>query len=128
VIVVDTSAIVAIVTSEPGFEDVARRLFADEKRVVSPLSVVEATMVLSRVSPNPNAVVAEHLKKAGISLCPVDLSQTEWAQAAFLAYGKGRHPAKLNLGDCFSYAVAKALDAKLLFVGEDFSRTDIKQA
>ena len=127
-IVVDASALVAIALAEPGSDGVTRRLFTDSERSISPMSVVEATMVLSRIYSDPRLVVERNLVKAGLRLCPVDADQTAWAQRAFLAYGKGRHPAKLNLGDCFSYATAKALDAALLYVGNDFSQTDIKSA
>lgn len=127
-IVVDTSAIVAIIFVEPGYPDIARRLFVDSQRVISPMSVVEATMVLSRSFSNPKTVIDEHIRSAGIALCPVDEAQCEMAQQAFLTFGKGRHPARLNLGDCFSYAAAKALKAPLLFVGDDFAKTDILAA
>ena len=63
---------------------------------------------------------------ASIGLVPVDAEQAKLARYAFREYGKGRHPAKLNFGDCFSYALAKARDEVLLFKGDDFSRTDIK--
>ena len=65
------------------------------------------------------------LATAAISLHPVDEHQARLARKAFLRFGKGRHPAALNFGDCFSYALAKALDASLLFVGDDFSQTDV---
>ena len=85
-------------------------------------------MVLSRAYPDPQTVIARHIEKAGIAICTVDAAQAEWAQHAFLTFGKGRHPARLNLGDCFSYAAAKALNAPLLYVGGDFSQTDIQAA
>ena len=62
-----------------------------------------------------------------MTVTPVDLRQARLARAAFLVYGKGRHPAGLNFGDCFSYALAKAFDAPLLFIGDDFSKTDIQR-
>jgi len=128
VIIIDTSAIIAIALAEPGFEKISHRLFAEAERFISPMSIVEATMVLSRCTSNPKTVVDENIKRAGIAVCPVDETQAEYAQQAFLTYGKGRHSARLNLGDCFSYAAAKALDAALLYVGSDFSNTDIKAA
>jgi ribonuclease VapC len=68
------------------------------------------------------------LRDADIVINPIDARQTELARFAFLVYGKGRHPARLNLGDCFSYAAAKALNAPLLFVGNDFAQTDVRVA
>ncbi|MBU6296670.1 MAG: type II toxin-antitoxin system VapC family toxin [Alphaproteobacteria bacterium] len=127
-IVVDTSVIVAIALNEPGFEQLSRRVFAETERFISPMSIVEATMVLSRAYSDSKTVVDENIKRAGIALYPADEAQVEWAQHAFLTYGKGRHPAKLNLGDCFSYAAAKALNAPLLYVGGDFAKTDVRAA
>lgn len=127
-IVVDTSAIVAIVLRESGYEDVAMRLYATTQRVISPMSVVETTMVLSRTYSEPKLAVESQLKMAGIVQCVADADHAEWAQNAFLVYGKGRHPARLNLGDCFSYAAAKVLNAPLLYVGGDFAKTDIRAA
>jgi ribonuclease VapC len=70
----------------------------------------------------------ELVSSLGISLAPLDPSQANFASEAFLRFGKGRHPAKLNLGDCFSYALAKSLQAPLLYKGEDFAKTDIVAA
>lgn len=68
------------------------------------------------------------LQTTAIELHPVDVSQARLARKAFLRFGKGRHPAGLNFGDCFSYALAQTLDAPLLFVGDDFSQTDVQIA
>jgi ribonuclease VapC len=127
-IVVDTSAIVAIAKQEPGFESLAARLEAAEHRKISPMSAVEAVMVLSNHFTDAPTIVDAYLREAKISLCTVDGEQAAQARFAFLAYGKGRHPAKLNLGDCFSYAAAKVLNAPLLYVGGDFAKTDIRAA
>jgi ribonuclease VapC len=128
VIVVDASALVAIIFEEPGWQGVARRLYSEAERAISPMSVVEATMVVSRTNSNPRSIVADHIGKAAIVICAIDAAQAHWAQHAFLTYGKGRHSVRLNLGDCFSYAAAKALNAPLLFVGNDFAQTDISAA
>jgi ribonuclease VapC len=66
------------------------------------------------------------VERAGIELVPVDLEQARAARAAWSRYGKGRHPAGLNYGDCFSYALARVLEEPMLFKGEDFSRTDVR--
>ena len=68
------------------------------------------------------------LQTAAIELRPVDELQARLAREAFLRFGKGRHPAGLNFGDCFSYALARTLDAPLLFVGDDFGQTDVRVA
>ena len=127
-IVVDTSAIIAVLLAEEGYGEISRRLMSDAERVVSPMSFVESVMVLSRTFSEPKQIVESYLQRAGIAQCVVDADQTRWAADAFLLYGKGRHPARLNLGDCFSYAAAKALDAPLLYVGGDFGLTDVKTA
>jgi ribonuclease VapC len=127
-IVFDTSAIVAMILDEPGHELLATRMQFEDERAVSAVSIVEATMVLSRTYSKPNEVLQEFVEKAALKLSAVDSQQAEIAQMAFLQYGKGRHPARLNLGDCFSYAAAKAHDALLLYTGGDFAKTDIRSA
>ena len=127
-IVVDASAIIAVILEEPGWEAIVPRLLSDPERVLSPVSLVETIMVLSRTSSEPNVIADQYLLKANIFVRPVDEDQARLAVHAFLAFGKGRHPARLNLGDCFSYAAAKALNAQLLFVGNDFANTDIRAA
>jgi ribonuclease VapC len=130
VIVVDTSAVIAILLREPGSDAISDRLLSDTDgvRFMSPVSVVESIMVLSRTYSQPKAAIDAYLNGAGIVISPIDAAQMQWASHAFLFFGKGRHPARLNLGDCFSYAVAKALNAPLLFVGGDFGKTDIRAA
>ncbi len=127
-IVVDTSAIIAAILNESSHRALARKLFSERDRICSSVTHVEAVMVLSRTYSDPRTVVDAYLQKAGIAVSPVDAEQTQWAIQAFLFYGKGRNPARLNLGDCFSYAAAKAFDARLLYVGDDFSKTDIRSA
>lgn len=85
-------------------------------------------MVLSRKYADPTREAEAYFRQEKIEIHPTDAAQTEWAHYAFLTYGKGRHPARLNLSDCFSYAAAKFLDAPLLFVGNDFAQTDIRAA
>jgi ribonuclease VapC len=128
VIVVDASAIVTILNCEPGYEAVVARLLHDEERRISPISSLEVVMALARKYDDPTREANAYLRQEAIAVHPIDSAQTEWAQYAFLTYGKGRHAARLNLGDCFSYAAAKALNASLLYVGKDFSQTDIRAA
>jgi ribonuclease VapC len=83
-------------------------------------------MVLeSRYGPDGVRDLDLFMAKAQISLVPVDVEQAELARRAFRDYGKGRHPAALNFGDCFSYALARAMDAQLLFKANDFTQTDV---
>jgi ribonuclease VapC len=128
VIVVDASAIVAIIRGERDQTRVSAGLLASPERRINPVSYLEVVMALAREYEAPEVEADLFLKKAEIRLHPIDAEQAEWARHAFLTYGKGRHPARLNLGDCFSYAAAKALDAPLLYVGGDFAKTDLKPA
>jgi ribonuclease VapC len=127
-IVVDASAVVAILNEEPDYRDIAMRLLASAERVMSPVSALEVVMALARKYKDPGPVTDAYLQRTDIKILPIDAKQAEWARSAFLLFGKGRHAARLNLGDCFSYAAAKALDARLLFVGRDFGLTDIRAA
>ena len=97
---------------------------AAEARSLSTASFVECSMIVeSRCG--PDGVRDLFVAKAQISLAPVDEEQANLARRAFRKYGKGRHPAGLNCGDCFSYALSKALQEPLLFKGNDFSQTDV---
>jgi ribonuclease VapC len=128
VIVVDASAVIAILNEEPGYEQVAARLASSSIRFISPVSWLEVAMALARKYKEPTAIADAYLQRAEIRVHSIDAIQADWARSAFLLFGKGRHPARLNLGDCFSYAAAKALNAPLLYVGDDFSKTDIRTA
>ena len=126
-IVVDTSAIIAIIQSEPEtatFLDHVRRA---DRVVMSAVSMLEAGMVL-RARRGPAGVVelADIIEAMAIEVIPFDASLADGALDAFSRYGKGLHPqARLNLGDCAAYALAKAMRAPLLFKGNDFGATDI---
>lgn len=127
--IIDTSVILAILGDEP-----ERCLFnetiaqASERRM-SVASFVEASIVLTnRYGYDGVRDFEWFLIKASVDLTPVDAHQARIAHLAFKQYGKGRHPARLNFGDCFPYALAKAYDDVLLFKGNDFNQTDIKQA
>jgi ribonuclease VapC len=125
--VVDTSATVAVLFSEPERDQFLETLALAKSRQMSAVSYMEAGMVLTSHFGNQ----AEHsldrfLHKAEITVVPVDLGQAQIALDAFRNFGKGRHPAGLNFGDCFSYALAKSSGEPLLFKGSDFARTDIK--
>lgn len=129
-LVVDSSAMVAILRSEPCWEMLATRMHAASSRVLSVASWVEVSLVVA--GRHGDQATLEHLDRflqtAAVELHPVDESQARMAREAFLRFGKGRHPAGLNFGDCFSYALARTLDAPLLFVGQDFTQTDVQVA
>ena len=127
--VVDTSALVAVLMCEADQEAFAAAIHGASEAYVSVVSRVELTAVLCgrRVGADPERV-ENSLQSFGLTLVAVTPEQARIADRALLTFGKGRHPAKLNLGDCFAYALAKSLDAPLLFKGEDFARTDIVPA
>ena len=127
-IVVDASAIVAILQREDRFETVVAKLIQSEARRISPISFVEVTMALARTRTEPAEFIDTSIRTLGIEIQAVDAEQANWARYAYLTFGKGRHAARLNLGDCFSYAAAKSLNAPLLYVGGDFAKTDIRAA
>ncbi|HWA88439.1 MAG TPA: type II toxin-antitoxin system VapC family toxin [Rhizomicrobium sp.] len=127
-IVVDASAVIAIMDREPGFEAVLDCLRTEPQRFMTPISALEVVMVLSRHHTDPVGEAEAFMTRALVLIHPIDAEQMRLAQQAFLAYGKGRHRARLNLSDCFSYAAAKVLDAPLLYVGNDFAHTDLKRA
>jgi ribonuclease VapC len=124
--VVDTSAIVAVLFNEPERISFLKKLAHAQSRQISAVSYMEAGMVMSsHFGNNAEAVLEEMLREAGIVVAQVNLTQARLALAAFRQYGKGRHPAGLNFGDCFSYALAKNAAEPLLFKGSDFVKTDI---
>lgn len=127
-IVVDASAIVAILNKELNHQPLVARLQAFDERFISPVSTLEVAMALARKYVEPASIIDAYFQRLKIAIHPIDSEQAQWARSAFLIYGKGRHPARLNLGDCFSYAAAKALDAPLLYIGNDFGLTDVKTA
>ena len=133
-IVIDTSAVIAIVLGEIGAARLADRI-EDElagDRLMSAAGYVEAGTVLAGRHASPQRgieVLDEFVATVGIDIIPVDEAQARLALAARIRFGRGfGAPAKLNFGDSFSYALAKALDAPLLFIGNDFTATDITAA
>lgn len=117
---------------EPGAADLRARMFQATVREMSSCSYVEISMVLmGRGKQAPDRAVdllRRFIDEVDIVLTPFDAEQARDAAAAALRFGKSRHRAKLNLGDCFSYALSKARKAPLLYVGEDFGRTDVEAA
>jgi ribonuclease VapC len=127
--VIDTSAIIAILRSEPEAAGLERTVVANPIRLVPATCVLEARMVLvSRRGEHALAEIDLWLARIEADIVPVDADLVNVATQAWLTYGKGRHPAALNFADCFSYALAKRADEPLLFIGKDFSQTDIEAA
>ena len=128
--ILDTSAIIAILRDEPGAEAYAVAIERADKRRLSAANFVEAAIVIdgSR-DPIASRRFDELLKEAAIVIEPVTETQARIAREAFRDFGKGSgHPAKLNFGDCFAYALARASGEPLLFKGDDFSHTDVAPA
>lgn len=126
-IVVDTSAYVAIFRGEPEADRLSVALGEDPRRVMSAGSYLEAG-ILAATRFGGRGKLDGWLRERRIDITPVDREQAEIAADAFERFGKGRHPAGLNYGDCFAYALARKLGAPLLFKGDDFARTDIQPA
>ncbi len=127
-IAVDTSALVAIVLGEPELERFAG-VMSRQPCVASAASVTEAALVVeTRQGPDAVEDLRRLLDRAGVEVVPVDAELAWAAHAAWRRFGKGRHPAGLNFGDCFSYALARSRAVPLLFKGEDFTQTDISAA
>lgn len=127
--ILDTSAIVAILLQEPQHESLLDKLEPVSLRVVSAPILVEAAVVLThRLEENIERILSGFLLNFNIETVPfVDVHWIEAAKAVW-RFGKGRHPAGLNLGDCMTYATAKVADLPLLCLGNDFSKTDLELA
>ena len=124
--IIDTSALLAILQDEPerrGFNEAIE--MADSRRV-SAAAFVEASIVIeSRFGADGLRALDLFMERAGIEVMPVDVEQARAAREGFMRFGKGRHAAGLNFGDCFPYALARVLGEPLLFKGADFARTDV---
>ena len=128
-IIVDSSSLVAIIKGEPDAQ-----LFADFMRD-TPRLIMSASTKLEIMIVAGGQFADEGLRRARLLITDLDFDIAPWTDAlsdlaatAFMRFGKGRHPAKLNFGDCISYALAKSLDAPLLYKGGDFAKTDIRSA
>jgi len=127
--VIDSSVFIAILLGEPEKEAFIEAIAADRVRVSSPATFLEASMVLlGRTGESGLADFRAFSSRAAVQVATFGPEHVDLAIDAFRRYGKGRHPAGLNFGDCFSYALAKATGEPLLFKGDDFSQTDIKRA
>lgn len=124
--VIDSSALIAILLGEPEAEALARAIARDPVRLISTFSALETGIVIEvRKGEAGGREFDLLLHRARIEIVPMNVEQYEIAREAWRIYGKGRHPAGLNIGDCCSYALAKYSGEPLLFKGEDFSKTDV---
>ena len=127
--IIDTSAMVAILYREGEAEAFARLIHDAEVSRISVANYVELSMVIeNQLGPEGMRQAEAFFRRAGITIEPVTIEHGELARQAFFDFGIGRHRAGLNYGDCFAYALAKATGEPLLFKGNDFSQTDIAAA
>ena len=125
--VIDTSAVLAIFLNEPDAPAFESAIEADPNRLISAASVLETAIVLgARYGEAAEREFDLFLHKAKVQTAPVTEEQAEVGRLAYRTYGKGRHHAGLDFGDCFSYALSKTSGEPLLFKGDDFSRTDVE--
>jgi len=127
--ILDSSALVAIVLAEPGHQRVLDKIKASPRNVIGAPTLVESLIVLSaRLGGDPVPALKDLLRALGTEVISFTEDHSYVALKAYLKFGRGRHPAALNFGDCISYAVAALAREPLLYVGNDFLRTDVLSA
>ncbi|MAU00270.1 MAG: VapC toxin family PIN domain ribonuclease [Anaerolineaceae bacterium] len=127
--ILDSSAVVAIIFKEPDYEILMNKIAGAKEVGIGVPTLVECGIVLSaRLNQDARGLLGRFVRDANIVAIPFSEEHFGTAVGAWLKYGKGRHPAGLNFGDCLAYAVAKLANTPLLFVGEDFPQTDISLA
>ena len=127
--VLDSSALIAIIMAEPGCDDLLAKIRAAAPVGIGAPTVVETTMVLSRrLDGDPAPLLTELLAEMDVEVIPFTQEHGRVALNAFMRFGKGRHPAALNFGDCLVYAVASIAHRPLLYVGSDYAQTDLVSA
>ena len=127
--VIDSSALVAILLGEPGCDELAAKLAGAHSPVICAANWLEAMMVMSaRLGPPGAQALGDLLNAAEVQVAPADAALVQTAFDAWLRFGKGQHPAALNFGDCFAYALAIRRGEPLLFKGQDYSQTDVSPA
>ena len=127
--IVDASALLAILLDEPDADEFNRAISDElEDLLISPVNFVEAAIRADKEGKETSRALDEIMRVSGIKVAAVTIHQTRLAREAYARYGKGNHGARLNLGDCFAYALARARGEKLLFKGEDFRSTDVEAA
>jgi ribonuclease VapC len=128
-VIVDSSAVLAIVLREPGHEALVRKLAAGPGGGIGAPTLAESAIVLTaRIGRSARPVLGRLLQEADLAVVPFGADHWPVALDAFARFGRGRHPASLNFGDCLTYATARLAGQPLLCVGEDFARTDLELA
>lgn len=127
--ILDTSAVVAVIREEPGHERLEAAMEDTPILAIGAPTLFEtAQVMIGRYDVLGRSVLARFLEERDVETIPFAEGHWQAAADAFIRYGKGRHPAKLNYGDCMTYAIAKVADEPLLFVGDDFAKTDLAVA
>ncbi|HVO55443.1 MAG TPA: type II toxin-antitoxin system VapC family toxin [Solirubrobacterales bacterium] len=127
--ILDTSAVVAVLREEDGFERLAAAMEGSDVLAIGAPTLFETSMVLVGLHGDEGGrLVARFRDHWNVEVVPFDARHEHAARDAFARYGKGRHPAKLNFGDCMSYATARLAEMPLLFIGDDFAKTDVEAA
>jgi ribonuclease VapC len=128
--IVDTSALVAILKNEPGWDALAKRLDSSKDTRISVSTFVELCIVVDRwKNPTASLRIEELMQQFEIAIEPFTAEQARIARQAYRDFGKGSgHPANLNFGDCFSYALAREKREPILYLGDDFCHTDLRSA
>jgi ribonuclease VapC len=128
-VAIDSSAVLAILRGEPGNERLHSKIErADSLAIGAPTLFETAMVAIARFGPDGEQMVEQFLEKCEVQVLPFEEPHWRIADQAFERFGKGRHPAALNYGDCMSYATAHVAAMPLLFVGNDFAQTDIPPA
>jgi ribonuclease VapC len=127
--ILDTSAVIAVLQNEESAPRLAAALENEPVRRISAANLVAAGIILqARFGDHGERELDLFVQRAHVEVVPVTEEHAEYARSAYRRFGRGRHAAGLNFGDCFAYALARALDEPLLFVGEDFGQTDVRAA
>jgi ribonuclease VapC len=128
-VIIDSSAVVAVLNEELGYEELERKMLEADVLEVGAPTLVECIVVMGRADGESGiAALSQFLSRVGVVVLPFCEPHVEAATEAFIGFGKGRHPAALNYGDCMTYATAQRADRPLLYVGDDFAETDIQAA
>jgi ribonuclease VapC len=127
--VIDSSALLAVLLNKPQASQLAEAMAKDPRRLTSSFSALETAVVIeTKKGEGGGRELDLLLHRAQIEIAALDAGQFEIARRAYRQFGKGRHPAGLNIGDCCAYALSKSSGEPLLFIGEDFARTDVTAA
>ena len=126
VVLLDSSAIIAVIFREPGFEAVLEKILTSDQLAIGAPTLAETEIVLtSKLKTRGRTILARFIQETHLEIIPFGEEHYCMCVDAYQKYGKGNHPARLNFGDCLTYAIAKLSNLPLLFVGDDFSKTDL---